>query len=431
LIPDPGPADRLATFCASSLCAFNAGNHPVADHIALQLSIADQPDAAAVVAAMVPGLIWMRPALWRLVGTVLIVLSVFAGGSGAYAVSRALWPFLILWWPWLLAGVIAVVALGAWWLWWRLPKRQMQSITAADPKARADIEDNFRKTIGQLLGGAAVLIGAVFAYVQFTQQQRAAHDLLISNQVAKGFELLGNKDSLQQRLGGIYALEGVMNDSEQYHQPVLEALSAFVRDNTQSVTGDSPPATDVQAALTVIGRRKVFGEGELNLVNAHMPQAQLRAANLAGANLRGADLRDADLQGADLRGADVSGTTLGHADLSTANLSCARVIPGILCTDLQGADMRNTILARANLRAANLRCTNLSDADLRFADLTNAHLNHADLSSANLHRATYSADLLQPACGTNVDLGRLTLKPCSNTFEVIEECKARWQRLIQ
>jgi hypothetical protein len=29
-----------------------------------------------------------------------------------------------------------------------------------DPMARADTEDNFRKTVGQALGGAAVLIGA-------------------------------------------------------------------------------------------------------------------------------------------------------------------------------------------------------------------------------------------------------------------------------
>jgi hypothetical protein len=70
------------------------------------------------------------------------------------------------WWPWLAGAIGVAVLYGAWWLWWRLPKRQMRSITAADPKARADIEDNFRKTIGQLLGGAAVLIGAGFAYLR-------------------------------------------------------------------------------------------------------------------------------------------------------------------------------------------------------------------------------------------------------------------------
>jgi len=42
----------------------------------------------------------------------------------------------------------------------------------ANAKVRADLADNFRKTAGQLLGGAAVLIGTGFAYLQFTEQQR-------------------------------------------------------------------------------------------------------------------------------------------------------------------------------------------------------------------------------------------------------------------
>jgi len=61
----------------------------------------------------------------------------------------------------------AAVLGGAWWLWWRLPKRQVDRLrlTIRDPKARAELEDNYRKTIGQLLGGAAVLIGAALAYL--------------------------------------------------------------------------------------------------------------------------------------------------------------------------------------------------------------------------------------------------------------------------
>jgi hypothetical protein len=119
----------------------------------------------------------------------------------------------------LLAIEATLVLLAAiWWLWWRLPKRQVHGldIQIHDPKARADTEDNFRKTVGQALGGAAVLIGAGAAYLQFTQQQQASRDLLISNQVARGFEQLGS-DKPVVRLGGIYALEGVMNNSEQYH----------------------------------------------------------------------------------------------------------------------------------------------------------------------------------------------------------------------
>src|SRR6516165_1018450 len=111
------------------------------------------------------------------------------------------------WWfdPIITAVAVALtgaVLFGAWWLWWRLPKRQVDRLRLRirDAKARADVEDNFRKTIGQLLGGAAVLIGAALAYLQFTQQQQtsqqqfiqqkqASRDLLVSNQVSKGFPI--------------------------------------------------------------------------------------------------------------------------------------------------------------------------------------------------------------------------------------------------
>jgi hypothetical protein len=179
------------------------------------------------------------------------------------------------------AGVIVVVAAT---LWWRLPKWQVNRLRLQirDPKARADVEDNFRKTIGQLLGGAAVLIGAGFAYYQTQLTSEASRDQVISQQVSKGFEQLGS-DKIVVLLGGIYALEGVMNISEQYHQPVLEALCAFVRDDTKADTNQRPPATDIQAAITVIGRRAA-GTGVVDLTGSHISKADLRGANLRGAS---------------------------------------------------------------------------------------------------------------------------------------------------
>lgn len=147
-------------------------------------------------------------------------------------------------------AVAAIVLRLAWWLWWWLPKQQVDRLRLTDAQARADVEDNFRKTAGQLLGGAAVLIGAGIAYVQFTQQQetareqsveqqRAARDLLISNQVSKGFEQLGS-DKVPVRLGGIYALEGMMNTPSNMNQLVPETLCAFVGDETQPKTDKGP-----------------------------------------------------------------------------------------------------------------------------------------------------------------------------------------------
>jgi uncharacterized protein YjbI with pentapeptide repeats len=346
---------------------------------------------------------------------------------------------------------------SAWWLWWRLPKRQVDQLrfVIRDPKARADVEDNFRKTMTQLFAGLVTLFAgivalsaAVIAYLQLSQQQKASHELLISNQVSKGFEQLGS-DKPAIRLGGIYALEGVMNTSEQYHKPVLEALSAFVRDGTRTETGDGPPPTDIQAALTVIGRRAAIGTGTPNLANSHIPKVDLGGASLTSANLRGADLRGANLtranlSGADLSGADLSGASLllanlGGANLSSANLSGANLGGGNLRgallaganvsgADLSSASLLFANLAGANLRGANLRGAHLIRANLGGADLPGlslsgiylglSHLSGtildlANLTSADLRGATVLQTQLDKACGTDVKLDPgLTIKPC-------------------
>jgi uncharacterized protein YjbI with pentapeptide repeats len=364
------------------------------------------------------------------------------GWSILSTIANAVAAFFLVWWPWPLVGAAAAATLfGAWWLWWRLPKRQVDRLrfTVRDAKARADVEDNFRKTLGQLLGGAAVLIGAGLAYMQFQQQQQAsyrqfqeqqqaAHDLLISNQVSKGFEQLGGK-RVEVRLGGIYALEGVMNASEQYYRPVLEALCAFVRDYTKSESGEGPPATEIQAALTVVGRRTVIEIGTPNLSYAHIPQSELsngnlRRAFLLGANLSRSTLSDADLSRADLSDADLTGTFLVGADLTGAQLSGANLsganlnganltaayFKGIPSSpmDPRPLDLRRASLTRAFLINANLTGAWLGDADLSGANLYGANLSGADLLGSNITKAQ-----LDRACGTGVQLDPgLTIKPC-------------------
>jgi hypothetical protein len=190
----------------------------------------------------------------------------------------------------------------------------------------------------------------------------------------KGFEQLGNDKVVAVRLGGIYALESVMNTSEQYHQPVLEALCAFVREGTKAEPGHSRPATDIQAALTVIGRRAAIGIGVPDLSIAHIPYARLYDANLSAAKLVGANLSGANLSGADLSGADLGSASLSGAHLNGANLTGAR----------------------------------LSDVNLTGANLDIANLSRADLSGA-----TVSQTQLDSACGTEVKLNPgLNLKPC-------------------
>lgn len=336
-----------------------------------------------------------------------------------------------------IAAILTLILMIAFAAWWWVPKWQSNrlSIRLNDPKALADIEDNWRKTISQLFAGGAVLIAGAFAYLQFVENRRQFYETFDSQQVAKAFEEIGN-DNVAVRIGGIYALEGTLLRSGSFYRlAILEALSAFVRDKAKKPTLDQV-ASDVQAALTVIGRNysvdvvgTLYLEGTyLTRVNlqdrilekAHFAGAHLSEANLHGTRLSEADLSEADLSKADLRVADISNAMLSGANLSRANLMEANLRSAVLHkANLSGANLGRANLSRAVLQEANLSETdlsytdlhqanligaNLSNANLRKADLSNAtlsmaNLRGANLSGSNLRNATVSKEQLMMACG--------------------------------
>jgi len=86
---------------------------------------------------------------------------------------------------------------------------------------------------------------------------------------AKAIEQLGS-DKIQVRLGGIYTLERLSKESPDDYWPIMEILTAFVREQAPRLdikeevlsrfdtsTTEHPrlPATDIAAVLTVIRRR--------------------------------------------------------------------------------------------------------------------------------------------------------------------------------
>ena len=200
-----------------------------------------------------------------------------------------------------------------------------------DAQGRADARQGVRTASLALLAGTIGVIGAVYTARTFALNRAGQ----ITDRFTKAIEQLGH-EAIDVRLGGIYALERIARDSADDYPQVVEVLTAYVRDHAP--LGDRPrdsPDTDVQAVLTVLGRRSVTHEHEpsLNLGATDLGSADLRRANLSGASLAGArlfmaylqraDLKDADLfwanlEFASLENADLSGTTLHAADLTAA-----------------------------------------------------------------------------------------------------------------
>ena len=163
-----------------------------------------------------------------------------------------------------------------------------------------------------------------------------------------------------------------------------------------------PPRTDIQTALTVLGRRgavqiaierKAVRPGQeegytLNLRGTCLQAVDLSHLDLGFVNLWRSRLEGSDLSGANLEFADLRGAKLESADLSKANLKRAFLREA----RLEGANLREARLAEANLRltrleTASLWSARLERADLSFARLQGAMLGAARLDGADLERA--------------------------------------------
>lgn len=292
------------------------------------------------------------------------------------------------WQRWLLillgAGVLAaflVLLLGPVTIW-------ATPATTLHGKDKADALNATRQTLLAAVGGTAVLAGAAFTARTYYLSRRGQ----LTDRYARAIALLAS-DKITERLGGVYALEHLMIESEREHETVLEVLAAFIREHTKEPAagnltwdaehhhegGNDEPRldTDVQAALTVIGRRPQ--RAERNPVD--LSQADLCGADLSDLNLDGVWLWRAKLRSAKLLGTHLKGANLAWAQLQDAGL-----------TD---AHMQHAYLSEAQLQKAVLIRTRLQDADLSSAHLQGAYLGGANLQGATLNRADLQgADLI-------------------------------------
>ncbi|RCJ36987.1 hypothetical protein A6770_15295 [Nostoc minutum NIES-26] len=216
-----------------------------------------------------------------------------------------------------------------------------------------------------------------------------AEDKQITERFAKAIEQLGS-DKIEVRLGAIYTLERIAKDSPKDHWTIMEILTAFVRENAPLKAENTKPlihnwlndktaeaqqnpkiCTDIQAALTVIGRREFENDPEnqrldlrnIDIKGANLFQANLQKAIFTGSNLQMADLNEAKLQESDLHGAYLVDASLRVAQLQGAKLNRA---------NLQRADLGGAYLQKAFLCGANLQWTSFYKTNLQGTEFDGA-----------------------------------------------------------
>lgn len=310
---------------------------------------------------------------------------------------------------------------------------------ALPPKELAALENTYRQLILTLLGGT---LAAVTVYVGLRnlhvalRNQELAREGQITDRFSRAVEHLGS-DKLDLRLGGIYALERIARDSPADQWTVVEVLSAFIRERAVPPSGEEwPPAdpdaylerlakenslrppADIQAALTVIGRRDTQADP------ADGPRViDLEKIWCPGLSLCNADMQRASLRHAYIPFARINRTSLSEADLSSACVARAWFILGSLegtsmvDTDLRKATFHDVPLcwiraASVNLQGAafSIDC-DLGGASLPFAKLEGASITSPSIRQTVLRKATYDQDTEGPPGFSFQEAGAIRVPP--------------------
>src|ERR1044071_6275035 len=165
-------------------------------------------------------------------------------------------------------------------------------------------------------------------------------------------------NSIYTRIGAVYLLGQIANESDDYYWRAMQALADFTRARSSTDGAVQPRSKcpeDIQAVMNVFGwRKRTFGAGG----------GENQRLELHEADLRWLVLKDKEMDGGKRDGAHLEGAQLWSSNLERANLRGVYLEGAIL----NGANLKHAYLSGAFFSTT----TDLADADLEGADLSQA-----------------------------------------------------------
>ncbi|UJQ95520.1 pentapeptide repeat-containing protein [Mariluticola halotolerans] len=246
-------------------------------------------------------------------------------------------------------GLVIAALVGVPFLVWRSIVAQKQ----VDIAEQGNITDRINKAIEGL--GAEKTIKQV---VETPRYQRH-NDEWLRDEAGKllpalrpdGLEIVdretfeSSQPNLEVRIGSIYALERIAQDSPRDHIQIMEILCAYVRENapalslepTEELSKRPRPRSDIQTVITVIARRSVDQikietqrKFRLDFRNADFSGVDFRKGNFAAAQFHRCRIEAADFSNCDLMGTQFFGALLNHSGFSQSNLFGTRFDSAII-----------------------------------------------------------------------------------------------------
>lgn len=265
---------------------------------------------------------------------------------------------------------------------WVVPRMQLaKSKESLKLEDYLDLENEYRKTIAQIIGGVCVLCGFIFTWLQLSATQETiiiSEKRLITDRYAKALDQLGNPNK-ETRLGGIYALGSIAENSTDYISIAKEVLTSYIRRNYNA---DSVLREEFQASMDILTGKQF---------KISFQKDKESGINLSKTTLIGYDFDNSQLKNAIIEESNFNRSSFIKAEMSGIVASASTFIRAV-CTDakmtdsqLYGADFTLAKLNGVVMKNSNLKGAKFVDADLSNADLSGCDMSDVDINRASLH----------------------------------------------
>lgn len=256
------------------------------------------------------------------------------------------------------------------------------------------IEDNKKANfLLELSKFIFTIIGSFILYLNFlvaSGNKKISEKKLDSERFYQSVNQL-DSESLSVRIGAIYSLERISEESKRDFDIVIKLLSSRLKEiqhkyknqvSAQSSSSENKQnlLLELMTIFRVIEARKRHISNEkidrrnMNFQNDIFKNCQFDLLNLTGSDFNNCNLLKSNFSNSNLTDANFTDANLEGVNFSKANL--------------RGAKFNNAVLVKAIfdsaiLHGADLSNANLSDANLKKAELYNAKLTNADLAGTD------------------------------------------------
>lgn len=304
---------------------------------------------------------------------------------------------------WILTG--ALVALL---IWWFAPILVVRRFSLANDKERAELEDAYRKTASQAIGGIAVIATFVWTFAkdretidlaraqfktqtdQFSEQQKQSSRQFANQQFIEGAKLL-KESAIGTRVAGLYAIEQIALSRSEYREPAIHAVVGFIKSakspDSKNKDNEFPQINaDIQSAINILATLSTDRLAKVDLRGAYLVQASFTAPRdsqaiktFRGANFKGAILYGSNMSDLDLTGAMFDGSRMADWEAYASNWE-----------KLSNDDYENTRDTHVvNFNGSTLINVGFDNVPMGGATFENACLANAKFWKADLSRASF------------------------------------------